>query len=155
MQFDNPQNWFHVKSEWEKNHEISTLWTATMTSPTRTSQSPILRPDDAGFSRGNYFLKKNSTFLGDKNLTFCLLPSRIYVEIDRARWSLNYSGKIERFYCRSYFTWNKFGKFRGSKTAIWVLWRPWSFLLRIFHVWKQKISKFRVAKLISLHVKSG
>ena len=26
MWFYNPQNWFHVKSEWQKNHEISTLW---------------------------------------------------------------------------------------------------------------------------------
>ena len=27
LHFKNPQNWFHVKSEWQKNHEISTLCT--------------------------------------------------------------------------------------------------------------------------------
>ena len=26
LYFKNPQNWFHVKSNWYKNHEISTLW---------------------------------------------------------------------------------------------------------------------------------
>ena len=26
LHFQNPLNWFHVKSEWQKNPEISTLW---------------------------------------------------------------------------------------------------------------------------------
>ena len=26
LPFKNPQNWFHIKSEWYKNHEIATLW---------------------------------------------------------------------------------------------------------------------------------
>ena len=25
LHFENPQNWFHVKSEWYKNHDITTL----------------------------------------------------------------------------------------------------------------------------------
>ena len=31
MKFQNPENRFHVKSEWQKNNEISTLWSTKCT----------------------------------------------------------------------------------------------------------------------------
>ena len=125
------QNWFHVKFEWWKNSEISTLWLWHETSDKLTA--PIDKQDVwilaldwrnevfetehsfmKGFRKFQMIFSKNYECLGppgEKLRLRCVRQANLKGGLKGGIWPflgiLEHSVEISEIWCHPYFTWNQ------------------------------------------------
>ena len=73
MQFENPQNWFHVKSEWYKYHGISTLRFISWVFPNLTVLQQV-------FLLKNCFLRNIKLTFHSVAISWFMISLRFYVK---------------------------------------------------------------------------